>query len=55
MATAMAGNSSDRLSNSSTSSSTSSSSGESLDDLHRDLSQADVILGYQFEPRREPR
>ena len=41
--------SSDRLSESSTS----SSSGESLDEFHRDLLQADAILGYQFEPRRD--
>ena len=41
--------SSDRLSVSSTS----SSSGESLDEFHRDLLQADAILGYQFEPRRD--
>ena len=37
----------DRLSESSTS----SSSGESSDEFHRDLLQADAILGYQFEPR----
>ena len=42
--------SSDRLSESSTS----SSSGEGLDEFHRDLLQADAILGYQFEPRRDP-
>ena len=42
--------SSDRLSESSTF----SSSGESLDEFHRDLLQADAILGYQFEPRRDP-
>ena len=41
--------SSDRLSESSTS----SSSGESLDEFHTDLLQADAILGYQFEPRRD--
>ena len=41
--------SSDRLSESSTS----SSSGESLDEFHRDLLQADAILSYQFEPRRD--
>ena len=41
--------SSDRLSESSTS----SSSRESLDEFHRDLLQADAILGYQFEPRRD--
>ena len=34
-------------------SSTSSSSDESLDEFHRDLLQADAILGYQFEPRRD--
>ena len=42
--------SSDRLSESSTS----SSSGESLDEFHRDLLQADAILGYPFEPRQDP-
>ena len=34
-------------------SSASSSSGESLDEFHRDILQAGVILGYQFEPRRD--
>ena len=34
-------------------SSTSSSSGESLDEFHRDLLEADAILGYQFEARRD--
>lgn len=34
-------------------SSASSSSGESLDEFHRDIIQAGVILGYQFEPRRD--
>ena len=32
---------------------TSSSSGESLDEFHRDILEADAILGYQFEPRRD--
>ena len=41
--------SSDRLSESSTS----SSSGESLDEFHTDLLQADAVLGNQFEPRRD--
>ena len=41
--------SSDRLSETSTS----SSSGESLDEFHRDLLQADAILGDQFGPRRD--
>ena len=42
------------LDTNSSESSTSSSSGESLDEFHRDLLQADAILGYhgQFEPRR---
>ena len=37
-------------------SSASSSSGESFfrwDEFHRDILQAGVILGYQFEPRRD--
>ena len=34
-------------------SSASSSSGESLDEFHRDIPQARVVLGYQFEPRQE--
>ena len=34
-------------------SSASSSSGESLDEFHRDILQAGVVLGYQFEPRRD--
>ena len=32
---------------------TSSSSGESLDEFHRNILQAGVVLGYQFEPRRD--
>ena len=35
-------------------SNTLSSLDESLDEFHRDLLQADAILGYQFEPRRDP-